>query len=49
MHALNGVVKKIAVRDNSDFFNFFRDAIVVVLRGDFNSVCFRFLTGWLLP
>lgn len=40
MYVFNGVVKKIVVCDDSDFFNCFRDVIVVVLCGDFNGVCF---------
>lgn len=40
MYVFNGVVKKIVVCDNGDFFNVFRDVIVVVLRGDFYGVCF---------
>lgn len=45
MYVFNGVVKKIVVCDDSDFFNCFRDVIVVVLRGDFNGVCFQVFNG----
>ncbi len=48
-HAFNGVVKKVAVCDNSDVFNGFRDAVVVVLRGDFNGVCFQVFNGVVAP